>query len=439
MPSLSKTLLVLLLLLFLGSARTVPAMTTNELQGEIELLKKQVEKLKEEKNLADAQRALDAAKAGPDTPNKALLESKARDEARRDAAKASYDAWEAETIGTVKAGSFSGAVTKEADTGKAEAALLAADALRIAATRIAARIPEDSKRIEVFAAAEFPDFQRLAGFRFQRELVRQAYGQVGIQPATVGPGVTASAVAAPAAISAGLEALSKILGFFKTDYTVGGVAVTMTESALVNAVAGELATKKVQVRVPRLFVPTARDGAVRGLVGLLMELQGLRVQATEAVEAKGEEAQRLEDQAKALPDGAAKEAKQKAAAALRSEVAAIEGVIKMHEAFVASLTVPDGKTGALPAAALAFELAFEEALKNQADILLLRLESAGGGYLIKKNLWTGLGSIPLYHMGGATVSFLLLAGAEGTVKGGGVVPVHGGFIRAGRMQQHLDR
>ena len=56
----------------------------------------------------------------------------------------------------------------------------------------------------------------------------------------------------------------------------------------------------------------------------------------------------------------------------------------------------------------------------------------------KKNLWTALGGMPLFHMGGAAVSYRLLNGTDGTVAAAGVVPVHGGYVKAGKLVEHLN-
>jgi hypothetical protein len=60
--------------------------------------------------------------------------------------------------------------------------------------------------------------------------------------------------------------------------------------------------------------------------------------------------------------------------------------------------------------------------------------------LIKKNLWTGLLAInPLFHMGGATVAYVLLKGQDGTVVKGDVLSVHGGFIKSSQMRDELNK
>jgi hypothetical protein len=111
----------------------------------------------------------------------------------------------------------------------------------------------------------------------------------------------------------------------------------------------------------------------------------------------------------------------------------------LYDAFASSLTTPDAN-GTVPVSVLVQEHAIDAALKAGAGVLLLRLENTGGGYLLKKNLWTGLGAeMPLYHMGGATVTYLLLAGANGRVLAGDVVAIHGGFVRTDALREELQK
>jgi len=114
----------------------------------------------------------------------------------------------------------------------------------------------------------------------------------------------------------------------------------------------------------------------------------------------------------------------------------LNGVISLYDSFASALTTPDAN-GAVPLTLVAQEFARDTTLKAGGDVLLLRLESSGGGFLVKKNLWTGLGAMPLYHMGGATITYVLLSGPDGKVKAGDVVPVHGGFIRTDRIRTEL--
>ena len=58
---------------------------------------------------------------------------------------------------------------------------------------------------------------------------------------------------------------------------------------------------------------------------------------------------------------------------------------------------------------------------------------------MKKNLLTALFKIPLYHMGGATITYLLLDGKEGKVLAGDIVPIYGGFVKSSDLKDDLQK
>jgi len=47
--------------------------------------------------------------------------------------------------------------------------------------------------------------------------------------------------------------------------------------------------------------------------------------------------------------------------------------------------------------------------------------------------------MPFFHMGGVVASYLLMDGKTGNVVRAGVVPVHGGFIKANDLQDTLKQ
>ena len=60
--------------------------------------------------------------------------------------------------------------------------------------------------------------------------------------------------------------------------------------------------------------------------------------------------------------------------------------------------------------------------------------------MTKKNLWcTLLGGAPLYHMGGASVSYALLDGTTGAVAAAGVVPIYGGYVKSTEVAATLSQ
>ena len=116
----------------------------------------------------------------------------------------------------------------------------------------------------------------------------------------------------------------------------------------------------------------------------------------------------------------------------------MKSVVAVHDAFLNSLTTPDSN-GILPIALLAQEFSVDADLQKEGLVLLVKLENAAGGYFIKKNILTGLGFMPLYHMGGSVASYVLLSGKEGRILASNVVPVHGGFVKAGDVQNELAK
>jgi hypothetical protein len=205
---------------------------------------------------------------------------------------------------------------------------------------------------------------------------------------------------------------------------------------LLFSVAGTLTTAGKEVHLPIIFGPTALDSTIAGLIVELAELEELRtLTANEASQIK-ESIADFEKKAADPQNAATKDALLKDASALKPRLDQLNGLIALYDSFTSSLTTSD-TNGVLPLTAVAQEFAIDTALKAGGAVLLLKLENSGGGYLLKKNLWTGLGSMPLFHMGGATVTYLLLSGKEGKVLAGDVVPFYGGFVRSDKLSEEL--
>jgi len=409
------------------------AETPEEIQKKIDEAKKQTELILAEKAKIDAEKALaDAKKAaeGPDADAKALKDlqtQKGLADAQKALADAQTAALLAKTIGDVKAGPYSGAVEMKDKAGTAEAALLAAKAVKECATKIVAAVePNVSSEVYVFASADFPKFQKLLTYQFRKELIKKSFDD--LDRATPGE------APAPALVAAGLDALSKVLGFFKTDSTVGGIESKVDEAVLVFSVAGGFKSKKAHV--PALYNPSALTDPVKIFTDDMKALSDLRAKQAAEIEKLTPGVEKLEKQIAAETNEQTKKTLQNTLASLKSQIARRNAPIALYDAFVSSLTTPDAN-GAVPLTAIAQELAIHTALNAGAAVLLLRLETTGGGYLVKKNLLTGLGAMPLFHMGGASASYLLLDGKDGTVLGGDVVPVYGGYVRTDKLRDFL--
>ncbi|MBV8356698.1 MAG: hypothetical protein JO189_02005 [Deltaproteobacteria bacterium] len=430
-------------------------------------LKKQKEKLDAEKALLDAEKAkLDSERALAEA--KKTLEDTTSNSARKlkelgdqkaiaDAQKALSDAQMqsalTKLIGDVKAGPYSGGVEMQPNAGTEEALVLAAHAVNEAAGIVATAVYEALKTLPskptivyIFAAKEFPNFQRLLNYRFRKEMVRQAFFAAGVAKREE----ESDALAAPALVSAGLDAFSKILGFFRSDSTIGRTEVKLDESLLLFSVAGKLFAKQLEVHLPLVYEPTAQQNAIEQLGKEVADLVDLRSRAAAELRKMSDQMSMLQRGASEVekPDAGAenpadpkkpnREALLREVTSLKAKTDQLTDVIALYDAFANSLTTPD-TNGNVPVSFLVQEYAVDAALKAGNGVLLLRLENTGGGYLVKKNLLTGLfGSMPLYHMGGATVSYLLLAGDRGKILAGDALPIHGGFVRTDKLRETLN-
>ncbi len=380
-----------------------------------------------------AEKALERAKSGQAERLKELQDQKAATTAEKELTEAQAQALLAKYIGDVKAGPYSGTVDMKTGAGTEEALLLGAEAVREAADKIGTAIlalnPVPGE-IHIFAAKEFPNFQKMLGYRFRKELVKQAFKSAGIEreEAEIAP-------LSAGMISAGFEAFSKILGFFKTDTTIGNIEVKLEETVLLYSVAGRLKTKNAHL--PLVYSPGARNDAVATLTAEISELVQLRELAQTALSDKKKEAAELEKKA-ADPQDPERAAAAESLEAIKLEAQRLNGVLTLNDNFINSLTSAD-TSGTVPINLLVEESAIEAALRKGAAVLLLKLENSGGGYLLKKNLLTGLGKMPLYHMGGATVSYLLLAGNDGRVLAGDTVAVYGGFVKTDDLRSTLGK
>ncbi|MBI3505161.1 MAG: hypothetical protein HY059_09985 [Proteobacteria bacterium] len=376
--------------------------------------------LQSKKELAALQ---DPARQSTDTEVAAAKAAKELAEARKGRTDAEVAAFKSQ-LGDIAASGITGSVQIADKAGALEASLLAAGAMNAAADRIAALVPaQASKRsVLLFGSADTPGFQSLASFRAQTGVVKKLFtdaDEAGKRAdAKTGVEFTTEAVPAIAAAAVAVEAATKILSYFRSDYTLGGIELTSEDAPLVHALASALArsSKNMDVRLPALYA--GPPGAESPAAGELKELLLLKAAAAakvshhDAVAAK-HAADKDKGKAKAHKDA----------------VDAWKGAAAAFDAFAAKLTAPDEK-GNTQLASVARESALAKQLEEGGLLLVAKVHKAGGAYYAKKNLWTFFGGMPLYHMGGVVASFALMDGKTGSVLQSGLVPVHGGFVRA---------
>jgi hypothetical protein len=411
-------------------------------------IQKQIDALKKQKELLDAQKALtpDAlqladqmarAKAAKDFADaqKALAEAK---KAEAEAQSAAFKA----TVGDVPASPYSGTIDVRPNTGEIEAALLAARAVREAAVTIDSTIRRSltaNGNIVVMAAADVPTFQSLIAYRAQVGIVRTAL-EDAIKKATPAPDPKQRITPIVGAAGTVLDAANKLLSFFRTDYIVGGVTVTLDDLLAVAEVANLLRQtrdgKAFVVTIPAIYNPKALSDPARFLVTDVRDLSLKKQEADGLTKAQDAVVDEFSKKANDEKDPIKKAALQKRADDAKALADGLRSASTLFNTWFGKLTVVDDKgTSAL------VTIVKEKTISDQlatGHFLVLKIQKAGGGYLVKKNMWTFFGGMPLYHMGGAAVSFVLFDGASGNVAVAGVVPVHGGFVKAGNVRATLQ-
>ena len=373
-----------------------------------------------DKALAEAKKAVHDAEKARIESQKAAAAAKLVDpvadatkdaEAQKKLSDAEQAAIVAKYIGTVTAGTYTGKVDMKDKAGEIEASLLAMKARREAAEKIAADLKDElatASRIYVFDAAKPPSFDRLMNYRFRRQLIEAAFqAALTEKPEPPDPSDTPDLDGKPVlgagltlgTISAGLGAVSSILGYFKTNTTVGGADVKLENALALQLLAGTLARQSSrEVHVPSLYTPKANEEALAALTAELDALVASRSEAAAALEALG--------------DGAEK----------KPEGQRLQSAIDLYDTFLTHLTTTDAN-GTAPIVAIATQQAMWEGMGGGL-VVLVRTEGSGGGYMTKEGIGTGIVGEPLTYMGGAALSYIVFKGLSGEVLAADVAPVY---------------
>jgi len=419
------------------------------------------EALDAQKQLIDARKLLEAAQAPADPAKKAIDDKVATANAAKalaDAEKAAADSKKSQAdaslaalkaqIGDIPASGFTGDVTVKDKAGVIEAALLSAKSVNVVSGKITAMIGPETikgKIVLLYSASEVPIFQSLLSFRAQIAIVQNAFTQalsVSNDAEQQAPDEGAKMEFVPIVAAAGLalDALNKAIGFFRTDYTVGGIDVAIEDAMLVNSLASSLIAKNstTKVRLPAVYnaqavASTFGAGIGKQLTDMATEKARLQVKAIQHEKAS---AAYTEKAGKASDLG--KKAELLNQAKVRKDAAdALKAVINVYDAFYAKLVTADDK-GALALTNVIREAVLADALQNGDLLLLVKVHKLGGAYYTKKNLLTFFGGMPFYHMGGVVGSFALIEGKDGNVLASGVVPIHGGFVKANDLEETVN-
>jgi proteasome assembly chaperone (PAC2) family protein len=383
-------------------------------------------------------------------PNQALKDEAARLVAQKAVLDARKGLAEAKTaadiataqamIGSITASSITGTVTTKTDAGKGEASLLAARAVVSSAEAVAKRLSETiaKKRIVLMAGTAGPQLANYEQFELRKRLVESALTDALRRSEVVGsPGQRtasdADSVAVGASVGLIVDAAAKLGSYFKSNYEVGGLTLTSDDEQLLSAVAGALLGTVSAVVIPSHAAPAMLD--------VFSSLDALRVSASSAVARANDfdqRARKLRDEAEAESDAAKKTNSNSVADEYEASAADLRLAVSKADELTASLGVADAQ-GVLAIVKIAREKAVREAIDRPDTLLLLvSVRSAVGGFYAKQNLWTFLGGMPFYAMGGSIVTYTLLTGT-GEVQGSGLIPIHSGYGKVSEIGALLVR
>jgi hypothetical protein len=370
---------------------------------------------------------------------------------------------------SLQASGLNGSVTTATGAGNAEATLLAARALEIAAQAIAAKVNaiRGGKAVQIQAGIQplslgnWQAFQIQsdlvkAGFRHAAQALRQAdelegglsdhddiltltgrplslveLGQVeSVRLYPSGGAHLLGATGAGAGIGAALDLASKLASYFRADYQLSGATVAgLDDTSLALAVAGKLAG----ARMPFLW---SGAGHTDGLSGLLAPLENLEADMAPDAKAGKDKSRKYAKAAAAEPDEDRKTALTQLSAAFDRGVAAFDAAQKNLDAMIASLATPD-KDG-VPAA---MKVLNEQKLAAARPglVLMVKLATAAGSNYVKKDIWSTLfGQIPFFAAGGVIAEFLLMDSRHGDILAGGQMPVHGGYYSVDQISDRIN-
>jgi hypothetical protein len=117
---------------------------------------------------------------------------------------------------------------------------------------------------------------------------------------------------------------------------------------------------------------------------------------------------------------------------------ALKAAIGVYEGFFNKLSGPDDK-GQVPLVTVIREDVLADVLAKDGSLLLVvKLQKSGGSYYTKRNLWTIFTGMQFYCSGGVVVSYALLQGNDGLVIASGLIPVLGGFVREGKLEETIN-
>ena len=368
-----------------------------------------------------------------------------------DAQAASIAAEQAATkaqFGSVTANSVSNpTVTVGTSAGTGEASLLSARSVSRIGTRIATDLADKcAKGCVIFSGAARPTLVNFRSFTIRQTIIAglftraksdteaadelwNALGAKALnEPPTKGVEAVGAALTGAGAI---LDSVAKLGSFFKTDYDVANLVVAVDDDLLVASVAHSLSGG---VYIPGRWLPSSDSDS---LMTLLKQQATARSESTVRLARAQSRTALLQERAKGEKEASAKAKLERVIVDYAQAIASEQLAQTSYDQFLTALATAD-PAGVPLAAKVLDEALINAKISGGANILFLKVHSATGGSYTKKNIWTFFGGMPFFISGGAVASYLLLD-KDGKVLASNQLQVHGGYLRATKVQFELDK
>ena len=289
-----------------------------------------------------------------------------------------------------------GSVEVGANSGKFEAALLASESISRMADQIGNAIATTPGKtadstLLIVTSTETPTFEGYDSFSQRVEQLGLEFAKAKVTEAKPKPKAGKGKGTPAVQASSAAVALDVIGNLFRSDYKVAALDVTTDDVLLVRALSG-VTSNAWTVRVPA-YSPTASGQDNPAVVGLNKVLDD-RTAALDLLR-------------KAKSDATAQPTLD-----YSDRIAALEGFIKAAEAFSSEMRT--AVAGVVPFVVIARQAQLKQQLEG-GYLLCVKVHTAGGSSVAKKNFWTFLGSMPFKVSGGALASYSLLEGSTGRV------------------------
>lgn len=277
----------------------------------------------------------------------------------------------------------------------------------------------DKAPIVLLSGAEAVGFTRWETFRVKACGAAEKLTNVNAQMPHGGE----ISVFGPTTAAAVVTGVSRVLSLLTPNWEIGGVTVTLQDTALATAVAADFAAHPTYPLIWPSRV--ARMDASRGIIETMTALDELATDTRKW-------SKKLADNKKILDDkdatAAEKAAAKKIVDRLKSSEADLTAALTAYDGLVGALGSAEDK-GGLPINLVVQERALAEAIGRDGLVLSVHVESAAGGYYTRKRIWHLAGGMPFSVTGGATGSYALTRPIDQRVLGAGLFICYQPYVK----------